>query len=145
MTEALTIARFQELADAYGGVVARWPDRHRDAGMRLAATPAGAVILAEAVALDERLDLWRVEAPAPNLAARIIANGAIRTGGSMTAGGLARRRWWWSGAGFAAMLAGAVAGTAAVAMSVPFDIATMGAGIAVTGSTSFGEVSGPEG
>ena len=143
MTDPLTIDRFRDLAEAYGAAVARWPDRYRAPGARLATTPEGAAILAEAADLDARLDGWRVEAAGPDLAARIATSGAVATRGAAL-----RLRWWWSGVGIAATLAGAAAGTAAVAMSVPID---RGHGVgaaadlgAINGSTSFGDITGSD-
>lgn len=133
MTDPLTMNRFRDLADAYGAAVARWPDRYRAPGTRLATTLEGAAILAEAATLDARLDGWRVEASAPDLAARIAASGTTATRRAAL-----RRRWWWSGVGIAATLAGAAAGTAAVAMSVPVDLG------AIHGSTSFGDIMGSD-
>jgi hypothetical protein len=131
MTDPLTIQRFQDLADAYGGAVARWPECYRSAGSQLATTAEGAAILAKASALDAHLDTWRVPAPSSDLSARVVtrAPAARRVAG--------RVRWWWSGVGIAATLAGAVAGTAAVAMVVPVEV--------VSSSTSFGDVAGSDG
>ena len=128
MTEPMTLDRFRELADAYGGVVARWPRSERDAAMQLALQPAAIAILAEASALDDALDAWAV--PAPNLALRDrVAGGAPRV-----AQGIAMRaRLWWSGVGIGAALAGALAGLAAVAMVPTGDAAPDNA-------TSFGVV-----
>ncbi|WP_019517651.1 hypothetical protein [Sphingomonas sp. Mn802worker] len=130
MTDPLTLDRFRDLADAYGGVVARWPVSDRLAAQRFAATAQGRAILAEAIALDERLDHWIVPAFAPALAARVTGHVAVRTTGG-------RQRWWWSGIGIAATLAGAVAGAAGVAVVAPIDM--------VTASTSFGDVAGVDG
>ncbi|MFD1951967.1 hypothetical protein ACFSGX_14435 [Sphingomonas arantia] len=135
MTDPLTLTRFRELADAYGGAVARWPERYRAAGVSLAATPAGAAIIAGADELDARLDLWRVPAPAGDLAARIVAGAPV-----VTPRAASRLRWWWSGVGIAATLAGAAAGTAAVAIVVPTE--SVGGG---NGSTSFGDITGSDG
>jgi hypothetical protein len=90
-------------------------------------------VLADAAALDETLDAWRVPAPAAALNARILA-GAPAARRSLAV----RARLWWSGLGFAAALAGAVAGTAAVAMVAPLDTTPPGA-------TSFGDITGQDG
>ena len=58
MTEPLTPDRFRELAAAYGGVVARWPDDYRAAAAQMAREPFAVAVLAEALALDEALDGW---------------------------------------------------------------------------------------
>lgn len=132
MTDPLDLDRFRDLADAYGGVVARWPITYRAAAARVASTPEGRAILADALSLDARLDSWTVPAPATGLAGRVAGQAAV---GNRTA--RVRQRWWWSGFGLAATLAGAVAGTAAVAIAPPVDMAA--------GSTSFGDVAGMEG
>ncbi|SEL11902.1 hypothetical protein SAMN05216382_1530 [Sphingomonas palmae] len=132
MTDPLDLDRFRDLADAYGGVVARWPVAHRAAAARVALTPEGRAILADALLLDARLDQWTIPAPAAGLAARIGSKAAVGTRSARI-----RQRWWWSGFGLAATLAGVVAGTAAVAVAPPVDMAA--------GSTSFGDVAGMEG
>jgi hypothetical protein len=128
MIERLDIARFQQLADAYGGVITHWPAEYRDVATRMATHREAAAILAEALALDETLDAWRVPLPTPALAARVSARGQSDI----------RRPWfgmrlWWTGAGFAAALAGAAAGIAATAIVAPND-STIGS------NTSFGDV-----
>lgn len=132
MTDPLDLDRFRDLADAYGGVVARWPVADRAAAARVASTPEGRAILAGALSLDARLDQWTIPAPAVGFAARVAGQAE---GGTRSA--RVRQRWWWSGFGLAATLAGAVAGTAAVAIAPPVDMAA--------GSTSFGDVAGMEG
>ena len=113
MTETLTPARFAELADAYGGAVARWPDDVRAEAMIMAAQPAMQAILAEAERLDARLDLWRVAAPSPTLRDRIVAAQRVPL--------FRRPRLWWSSVGIATALAGAVAGSVAAAAVLPHD------------------------
>lgn len=130
MTEPLSLERFRDLADAYGGVVARWPERHREAAMRMASAPEASAILEQASALDEMLDAWHVPAAPPALRDRLIGDAP---GKSLAA----RARLWWSGVGIAAALAGAAAGTAAVAMVMPVDASP-------ESSTSFGDVTGQE-
>lgn len=131
MTAPLDPPRFQELADAYGGVVARWPEQHREAAARFGETAEGSALLARASALDVRLDAWRVPSPSSALAARVIVGAPSAVNGLGT-----QLRWWWSGLGLAAALAGAVAGTAAVAVAAPVDVSS---------STSFGDVAGTDG
>jgi hypothetical protein len=131
MTAPLDSQRFRDLADAYGGVVERWPEQYRQAATRFGETVEGGAVLARASALDERLDTWRVSFPSSELAARILASAPS------TANGLGTQlRWWWSGLGLAATLAGAVAGTAAVAVAAPVDVSS---------STSFGDIAGTDG
>jgi hypothetical protein len=113
MTNALTPTRFAELAEAYGSVVARWPEAVREEATIMAQEPAMQAILAEANWLDEQLDAWRVAAPSAALRDKVLASRQVS---------LARRaRLWWSGIGIATALAGAVAGTVGVAMAMPVD------------------------
>ncbi|WP_010187354.1 hypothetical protein [Sphingomonas sp. PAMC 26605] len=126
MNGPLPLERFRELADAYGGVIARWPEAYRDAAMRTARSPAAQTLLAQAVLLDVALDTWRAPPPPADLRSRILASAPSR------ARRFARARLWWSGIGIAAALSGAVAGSAAVAMITPADASDSG--------TSFGDV-----
>jgi hypothetical protein len=112
----MTLERFCALADAYGGVIARWPEDQRDAAMRFAADPAAVTILQEASAVDTMLDAWSVPAPVSSLSGRIAGHRAMPH--RSPAG---RVRLWWSGIGIAAALAGAASGTAAVATVSPGD------------------------
>ncbi|USI74717.1 hypothetical protein [Sphingomonas morindae] len=124
MTEPLTEARFRALADAYGGVVQRWPEAERAAALEMARLPQWQAVLAEAARLDARLDLWTVAPPSPALQARILAARRLP---------LSRRaRLWWSGIGLATALAGAAAGSVAAA-ALPIDH-----GAAVDEATAFG-------
>lgn len=132
MPEPLTLARFEELADAYGGVVARWPEQHRSAAMAIASQPAGRAILDQASALDGALDMWRVSPPIQPLRERVVVSAPAPREKLMT-----RARLWWSGVGIAAALAGATAGTAAVAITAPVDAPS-------DSTTSFGDVAGAE-
>jgi hypothetical protein len=128
VTERLTLDRFRELADAYGGVIARWPEQYREDSMPMALEPEAAAILANASALDETLDAWRVPAPAAVLHNLVLTDAPAPRQRLAT-----RARLWWSGIGFATALAGAVAGTAAVAMVTPGDVSP-------DSGTSFGDV-----
>lgn len=132
MREPMTLARFQELADAYGGVIARWPEGYRDAAMSMASQNAARDILENATALDCALDTWRVPSPSALLQGQVIATAPAPVDGFMT-----RARLWWSGVGIAVALAGATAGTAAVAIITPTDAAS-------DSGTSFGDVAGSE-
>lgn len=105
-SEPLTIERFRMLADAYGGVVARWPENVAGEALRLSGTEAGRAILAEGLALDEALDRWQVPAPGVALAGRIVA-------GAPRPAVLQRAKLWWAGIRIAAALSGATAGIAA--------------------------------
>lgn len=127
MNEPLTLERFRELADAYGAVVARWPEVYRDAALQMAQSVPARAIIADASSLDATLDTWGAPALSAELRDRIVAVAPVR------AGRFARpSRLWWSGIGIAAALSGAVAGSAAVAMVAPVD--------ASDGGTSFGDV-----
>lgn len=113
MTEPLTEARFAELADAYGSVVARWPDAVRAEAIEMARRPAMQALLAEAERLDARLDLWKVDAPSAALRDRIEAPHRRQFS--------RRARLWWSGIGIATALAGAAAGSVAASAALPSD------------------------
>lgn len=132
MIEPMTLERFEALADAYGGVVARWPEAERAAAMQIAAKPEASAILARALALDEALDAWTVPPVSAGLRARVLGAAPVPSRDLVR-----RARLWWSGIGIAAALAGAAAGTAAVAMVPPID--------ASGGTTSFGDVGRQEG
>lgn len=102
----MTEERFEELAAAWGGDVARWPEAERDAAaLFLAASPDVArAILAREGALDAALDaLPRFPAPGA-LFERIVESAATPA---------ARRRQRWGGwllpAGLSATLAAATA------------------------------------
>ncbi|QXQ08216.1 hypothetical protein KX816_09735 [Sphingosinicellaceae bacterium] len=127
MNEFLTLDRFEALADAYGGVIAHWPEQFREAAMRMAAQPDAARILAQASALDEALDTWTVPLPTDALRQNV-----IRDAPAPSRGWAIRARLWWSGIGIVAALAGAATGTAAVAVVSPVDTSAS--------STSFGDV-----
>jgi hypothetical protein len=116
MTNPLTPARFAELAEAYGSVIAR--------------EPAMQAILAEAEWLDARLDAWRVPAPSPALRDRVVASRRVAL--------LRRARLWWSGIGIATALAGAVAGSVGVAVAMPSDHAI------ADEATAFGDLTAQE-
>jgi hypothetical protein len=130
MTNPLTPARFAELAEAYGSVVARWPEAVRAEAMAIAREPAMQAILAEAEWLDARLDAWRVPAPSPALRDRVVASRRVAL--------LRRARLWWSGIGIATALAGAVAGSVGVAVAMPSDHAI------ADEATAFGDLTAQE-
>lgn len=93
-------ARFESLAEAYGGEVAAWPQAVREeAAVLMVAEPeATRWILERARALDSVLDAWRPSPATTGLMDRIV-------GGAPAAG----RRWpkWLSPAALAAGLAAA--------------------------------------
>jgi hypothetical protein len=77
----MTPERFEILAEAYGGDVARWPAAEREAAAELmAARPAWAqAILAHAGELDAALDTWPGLSPSGALAEAIAATAPART------------------------------------------------------------------
>jgi len=106
----LTRARFEALAETYGGDVSRWPAQVREAAAVLMAAEPGFTgpVLASAAALDEALATWRT---APAGAALI---------GRVLAGAPQPRRWRWvSGAILAAGLAAAGVAGLMVGVSLP--------------------------
>jgi len=109
---SLTHGRFEALAEAYGGEVARWPAEAREgAALLMAEEPAftGAV-LAHAGALDAALDAWRPAPASAVLLDRILA-GAPK---------LKRPGWlaWISPAALAGGLAAACAAGVVVGVEV---------------------------
>jgi hypothetical protein len=95
-------ARFEELAEAYGGDVSRWPAEAREAAAALMAAEPGFTgeALARAGALDAALDGWRPAPASAALTERILA-----------AAPGPRRHWpvWLSPAALGAGLAAACA------------------------------------
>lgn len=108
----MTPERFETLAEAYGGDIARWPAAERDAAaLRAAAHPDEAyAALARAGSLDALLDA----APAPRAPAGLIQR--IAAGAPLRR----ERRWsaWWLPAGMGAGLAAACAAGVVVGMQL---------------------------
>lgn len=129
--DPMPLERFEALAEAYGAVVARWPDAEREAALSRALERAFAAVLTRAAALDATLDAWTVAAPAAELSHGIVAS-APAPGRSLGT----RARLWWSGIGLAAALTGAAAGVAGVAMAAPGELSSSDA------NTSFGDLAG---
>lgn len=106
----MTPERFETLAEAHGGDVARWPDVEREAAAALMiAQPALAQgVLARAATLDAALDAWAPMAVTHDLRERVVA-----------AAPAARRlsAWFW-GAGLSAGLAAACASGLAVGVAL---------------------------
>lgn len=71
----MTLERFEDLAQAHGGDVCRWPVDQRDAAALLMAQAPGAcqAALSAADALDEMLDAWRPSPASPALYEAILA------------------------------------------------------------------------
>jgi hypothetical protein len=110
MTPGMTHERFEALAEAYGGDVARWPAEAREAAALLMAAEPGftQAVLAPAGTLDAVLDAWRPAHASAGLIERIVA----------AAPSLRRPRWlgWLSPAALGAGLA--AAGLAGVLVGV---------------------------
>jgi hypothetical protein len=96
--------RFEALADAHGGLIARWPVEVQDAAYAwLAEAPEAAQgVLSAALALDEALDALRPPQPSAALRDRIIAAAPREQRGWSL-------RRWLTGAGVGAALAAASA------------------------------------
>ena len=100
----MTHERFEILAHAYGGDIARWPAAERDAAaLLMAAEPEFArIVLADAGELDAALDLWAPLAVTATLREAVVASAPAP-----------RRRWglnaWFLRAGVGADLAAACA------------------------------------
>lgn len=96
--------RFEALAEAHGGLIARWPTGEQDAAYAwLAQAPEAAqAVLSAALALDEALDVLRPPQPSAALRDRILAAAPGE-----------RRRWslrcWLAGVGIGAALTAASA------------------------------------
>lgn len=72
--DALALERFLELLDVHGSRVERWPDALRaPARALLDVSEPAKLALERAAALDDLLDVASVEAPSPQLSARIAA------------------------------------------------------------------------
>lgn len=99
----MTLERFEELAEAYGGDTARWPAADREAAAALmAAQPEIArAALARADALDAVLDAWRPAPVSADLLERVLAQAPRPRASRLGA-------WIWRGA-VGAGLAGACA------------------------------------
>lgn len=70
---AMTLARFTELLDVYGGRISQWPAAERAAAERLAeANPEAQRLLASDAPLDAWLETYAVEEVSPRLMARVL-------------------------------------------------------------------------
>jgi hypothetical protein len=111
----VTRDRFEELAEAYGGDVARWPSETRDqAAVLMASDPAFTQgVLARAAGLDETLDAFAFIPASRALTERIVASAPAAR---------ARRPWraWLLPAGLTAgMAAVCAAGVMVGAQAAP--------------------------
>ena len=75
MSPGMAIERFEDLAEIYGGEIARWPEGEREAARALLAIEADhlAPVLAAAAGLDRLLDLAPAQGPDAALLGRLIA------------------------------------------------------------------------
>lgn len=108
----MTPERLRELAETYGGDIARWPQALRpEAEAELARLPEPPEWLAEARTLAARLDAYPAPVASPGLAHRIAAAAPDLTP-------LWRRaRAWWTGLGLAAAAAAGLAAGAVVVLA----------------------------
>lgn len=114
MQDAMTLERFAELAEAYGGDVTRWPLACRDAAAELMILQpqATAQMLEAAGELDWALHQWRAPSPGPALQA------AVLTAAPRPKVEQAWRTWIWrTGLGAGLMAAGAAGLMAGVVVS----------------------------
>jgi len=94
--------RFETLADAYGGDIARWPQAERDAALAWRdAHPAARTLLAEASELDDLLGTAPAYKPDLIQRQRVIASFPHKPA-------LSRPRTWLSGVALAAACAAGV-------------------------------------
>lgn len=71
----MTLERFEDLAETYGGEIARWPEGEREAARALLAAESSrlAPVLVAAAQLDRLLDLAPAQSPDAALLGRLIA------------------------------------------------------------------------
>lgn len=71
----MSLERFEDLAEIYGGDIARWPEGEREAARAVLATKAErlAPVLAAAAQLDRLLDLAPAQSPDAALIGRLIS------------------------------------------------------------------------
>ncbi|ADG09525.1 hypothetical protein B7G68_05235 [Caulobacter segnis] len=121
----MSLERFEDLAEIYGGDIARWPEGEREAARALLASEAGRLtpVLAAAAQLDRLLDLAPAQSPDAALMGRLISAAPQPAGGG--------RRWiaglsaalGLSAAAFAGVLVGVTAGRPAP-MAAPVAVTT---------------------
>lgn len=83
----MSLERFEDLAEIYGGDIARWPEGERETARALLAAQAErlAPVLAAAAQLDRLLDLAPAQSPSAALMGRLISAAPQPAGGG--------RRW----------------------------------------------------
>lgn len=109
----MTPQRFERLAEAHGGDVARWPAAEREAAtaLMIAQPDVARSALARAAMLDATLDAWSPMTVTHDLRERVIAAApAARRQGRLAT-------WFW-GAGLGAGLAAACAAGLAVGVTL---------------------------
>lgn len=121
----MSLERFEDLAEIYGGDIARWPEGEREAARALLATEAErlAPVLAAAGQLDRLLDLAPAQSPDAALMGRLISAAPQPAGGG--------RRWiagltaafGLTAAAFAGVLVGVTIGRPAQ-MAAPVAVTT---------------------
>lgn len=121
----MTFERFQSLAEAWGGAIARWPAEVQDAAYAfMAASPEQAdAVLAEARATDALMDA------APALSASIALRDRVIAAAPAAPAARARRSrlWrWMTGAGVGAGLAAATAAGVMAGVSLSLAQAPLG-------------------
>lgn len=109
----MTPERFETLAEAHGGDIARWPAAEREAAsaLMIAAPDRAREVLARAGELDAVLDAWAPLAVSHDLRRRVIA-------GAPAARERHRLTQWFLGAGVGAGLAAACAAGLAVGVAL---------------------------
>jgi len=130
MSPEMSEERFDDLAQTYGGEIARWPEAEREAARALlAAQPERlSIVLDTAAHLDRLLDLAPAQSVDAALLGRLIAAAppAPNTAGRWIAGlGAALGL---SAAAFAGVLAGVAVGGHALPMAAPVATAQMANG-----------------
>jgi hypothetical protein len=121
----MSLERFEDLAEIYGGDIARWPEGEREAARALMAAEAGRLspLLAAAAQLDRLLDLAPAQRSDAALVGRLISAAPRPAGGG--------RRWiagltaalGLSAAAFAGVLVGVTIGRPAQ-MAAPVAVVT---------------------
>jgi hypothetical protein len=121
----MSLERFEDLAEIYGGDIARWPEGQREAARALLAAEAGRLspVLAAAAQLDRLLDLAPAQRPDAALMGRLISAAPQPAGGG--------RRWiagltaafGLTAAAFAGVLVGVTVGRPAQ-MAAPVAVVT---------------------
>jgi hypothetical protein len=111
MTPEMAMGRFEDLAETYGGEIARWPEGEREAARALLAANAARLspVLSAAARLDRLLDLAPAQSADAALLGRLIAS-------APQAPNTARR--WIAGLGAALGLSAAAFAGIAVGVAV---------------------------